>query len=72
MSQIPFGHISYLISKLRTVAEDNVERSFGDDDEAWKLGTAAALMNDAADVLEALLGERLANSDSRHSHLTLV
>jgi hypothetical protein len=58
-------HISHLISELRMSASENIENSLADDDASWELGLIPGLMNDAADAIEALASERIANGPRR-------
>jgi hypothetical protein len=69
---LPYTYIVHLVSELRLSAVENVEESFSNDEWSWKLGMVAALLNDAADAIEALANERQVNTNSRRPVFTLV
>jgi hypothetical protein len=54
-------YVNQLIGLLRTTAEENVATAMADDDGGLGYCLGAALANDAADALEALLLASVAN-----------
>ena len=56
-----YTHIFYLTRELRQAAIDNQSAAMERDAGGYGLCLGAALANDAADALEALLAERPAN-----------
>ena len=60
-TRLPYVHIAHLVSELRLTARETLDLTLSGDDAALLSGINAALMNDAADALEALAQERTAN-----------
>lgn len=57
-------HVTHLIAQLRTAAADNMDTALDDADGGLAYCLGAALANDAADALEALLQASVANDDN--------
>jgi hypothetical protein len=62
LSRLPYVHVVHLVTELRRAAQDNQVNALAAEDGDIDLCLKAALMNDAADALESLLGERAANT----------
>lgn len=66
MQQSPsFTHVFHLVRELRRAAIENQNAAAEQDEGSFHLCLGAALANDAADALEALIAQRAGN-DAGH------